>query len=84
MRVELGNLHPRGLDRPSVTLAILPGNDSADEQFGNITNADGIWGRHSKDPAPAWVEASNPEFAARLADHYSCPIGRPADWEATA
>lgn len=45
---------------------------------------DAWWGTHSNDP-PEWVEASDADLAALVADYFStashsCVVGRPSDW----
>lgn len=84
MRIELGNNSPTGLPEGSrsVTLVVVPDTDTADEALRTITHPDGVWGAHSGDPAPAWVECDNDAFAHRLAAYYDVPVGRPDDWEA--
>ena len=42
------------------------------------------WAKHSNDP-PEWVEASDPQLAALVADYFTteshvCAIGRPTNW----
>ena len=42
------------------------------------------WASHSNDP-PEWVEASDPDLAALIADYFTTDshtsaVGRPADW----
>jgi hypothetical protein len=83
MRIELGNANPSDpqVGRRSVTLVTVPDSDSADEALRTIVDPSGVWAAHSVDPAPAWVEADNDAFAARLAAFYGVPVGRPADWE---
>lgn len=83
MRVTLGNPHPLGLPEPAnrVTTVVVPDSDTEDEAFRAITDPDGVWAHHSEAPAPDWVEADDPEFAERIADHYGIGVGCPDDWE---
>jgi hypothetical protein len=83
MRVLLGNSSPRGLPEPAarITTAIIPDGLTPDEEFLAITGLDGVWANHSTAPAPDWVEADDPDFAARIAAHYGIAVGRPDDWE---
>lgn len=81
MRVELGNTHPKDVDGPSITLAVVPDSDTFDEALRTIVHDDGVWRAHSLDPKPAWVEADDDAFARRLAAYYDVPVGRPDDWE---
>lgn len=81
MRVTLGNNNPVGVDRRSVTAITVADSDTADEALRSITHDDGVWRAHSSDPKPAWIEADDEAFAARLAAYYDVPVGRPDDWE---
>lgn len=83
MRVTLGNLHPLGFSGPErrITTVLIPDTDTADEAFRAVTDPGGVWVHHSHTAAPAWVDADDPEFAERLADHYGIAVGRPDDWE---
>lgn len=82
MRVELGNLNPRGTAGPSITTVHVPDSDTADQALRSIIHDDGLWVVHSHDQKPAWVEADDPTFARRLAAYYDVPVGRTDDWEA--
>jgi hypothetical protein len=82
MRVTLGNPHPLGFSDPEnrTTTVLIPDTDTPDEAFRAVTDPGGAWVNHSH-VAPAWVDADDPEFAQRLADHYGTAVGRPVDWE---
>jgi hypothetical protein len=83
MRVTLGNPYPLGLPEPErrVTTVLIPDTDTEDEAFRTVTDPGGVWAHHSQVATPDWVEADDPDFAARLADYYGVVVGRPADWE---
>lgn len=49
--------------------------------FSALRDVVATWQAHS-DEAPAWVAcAEDPEMEAILAKHFTCPAGRPDEWE---
>lgn len=51
-----------------------------DERVAAVAHEDGHWRAHSAAPA-AWVECpDDPELEALFAEHFGCPVGRPAGW----
>jgi hypothetical protein len=84
--IRMGNDNPKQAkgrdedDRPVFNLA---------EAFVAITigGDQSIWGAHSYDAAPTWVEVDGDEgaegLAQLLASHFHCPIGVPDDLEKT-
>lgn len=83
--VHLGNanavaVQPDGQRVPlgeQVTTVAIPDSYTLDEKVRTVTHADGVWGAHSNDPGPAWVECDDEDLLGALAQHYGCPIGRP-------
>lgn len=84
MLVQLGNLAPRDVDASQmgnrVTTLVIPDDLTTNEAVRTVTDPDGAWGYHSTQP-PAWVESDNSDVADQLAAHFTCPVGRPADWK---
>lgn len=74
--------------RPAPGLRVLPIDIADDMKMGEAfvtltAEGRGIIDNHT-DVAPLWVEClDRPSFATLLADNYGCPIGAPADVEAT-
>lgn len=81
-QVLLGNTHPldngKPMDGPSVTTVAPPADATPREVLLAIADTrDGLWKRHSSDPAPAWVETDDPDLAQFLSTFLGCPVGRP-------
>lgn len=77
-----------GHEDGQVTKAIVPGEDTAQEQFLAITHDDdanrGVWVEHKRfsgTSKPAWIESDDASLAQRIANHYGCPAGRPMNEE---
>lgn len=83
--VHLGNLNavavqPDGQRVPlgaQVTTVSIPDSYTLDEKVRTVTHADGVWGAHSNDPGPVWVECDDENLLGALAQHYGCSVGRP-------
>lgn len=66
----------------STTEISLPADEEGwthDERVRTVAHEDGHWRAHSSKP-PAWVESDDPELEAAFAEHFGCPVGRPAGW----
>lgn len=64
----------------------LPMGWTEEERMRVITDrgaaGSGIWDTHkvhSGTDRPAWVESDDYELAEKLAKHFGCPVGRPAE-----
>lgn len=75
-------IHRRYSGQATCTIT-LPDDDNGwthDERVRTVTHTDGHWTAHSSQP-PAWVECpEDPDLETVLAEHFGCPVGRPASW----
>lgn len=85
--VYMGNPFPIFNGRPTadptaVTRIVIPDSRSLDEALRDVVHEDthhyGLWVEHSAGN-PSWVESDHAELAEAIANHYGCPVGRPAD-----
>lgn len=83
--VYLGNPTPvfNGIpsdDPDAITKVSIPDGRSLSSALRDIVHSDGLWQIHSAGN-PTWVESDTPELAEAIAQHFGCPIGRPANKE---
>lgn len=70
----------RGQHTTEITLPPDEEGWTHDERHRQVVHEDGHWRLHSSKPA-AWVECpEDPDLEDAFAEHFGCPIGRPAGW----
>ncbi len=60
--------------RKNCTTVRIPDGMPLMEGIGEVIRT---WGRHSNDPAPAWVASTNPSVSALLGEHWQAEIREP-------
>lgn len=65
----------------AITFVFPEGQDTLAEQMRTLVHPDGLWSQHSGSPA-VWVECDDGTLGSAIAEHFSCPVGRPDDWPA--
>lgn len=56
------------------TTVALPAEWTLMQCAQEITGGNGVWAKHSDDPAPAWVASTDPQLAQLLATNYGCEL----------